>query len=85
MNSSAARLADDAADGQDAAGDDAVHGVGQHDGADHVPLAGAQGQRALPVGLGHGLQALLGRADDGGQDHDDQRQAAGQNARPSGP
>ena len=70
-------LADDAADGQDTAGHDAVHGVGQDDGADHVPACRHLGQGTLPIGLWHGLQALLGRADDGGQDHDDQRQAAG--------
>ena len=46
-----------------------------------MPLPRAQGQRPLPVGLGHRLQALLGGTDDGGQNHDDQRQAAGQNAR----
>ena len=72
------RLAHHTADGQDAAGDDAVHGGGEHHGADHVPLAGAQAQGCLPVGLGHRLQGLLCGADDGGDGGDDQRQGAGQ-------
>ena len=46
-----------------------------------MPLAGTQAQCAFPIGLGNGLEALLGGADDGGQDHDDQRQTAGQDAR----
>ena len=46
-----------------------------------MPLAGTQAQRPLPVGLGNSLEAFLGGADDGGQYHDDQGQAAGQNAR----
>ncbi len=46
-----------------------------------MPFAGTQRQRPLPVGLGDGFQALLRGADDGGQDHDHQRQAAGQDAR----
>ena len=40
-------LTHDTAHGQDAAGDDAVDAAGQHDGADDVPLARAQTQRAL--------------------------------------
>ena len=74
-------LPHDAADGQNTAGDDAVHRSRQHHRADHVPFAGTQRQRPLPVGLGDGLQALLRGADDGGQDHHHQRQAAGQNSR----
>ena len=46
-----------------------------------MPLAGPQAQGPLPVALGNSLQALLGGADDGGQNHDHQRQAAGQDAR----
>ena len=78
-------LAHNAAHRQDAAGDDAVHRVGQHHSADHVPFTGAHGQGALPVGVRDGLQALLGGADDGGQDHHHQGQAAGQHARSSIP
>ena len=44
VNMSTRRLAHHTADGQDAAGDDAVHGGGEHHGADHVPLAGPQAQ-----------------------------------------
>ena len=68
----------DAADGQNAAGDDAVDGVGQHHGTDHAPLSGSQPQCSLPVGLGHGFQALLGSAENGGQDHHHQSQSARQ-------
>ena len=71
-------LAQDTAHGQDAAGDDAVHAAGQHHRADDPPLACAQAEGAFPVALGHGLQALLGSAHDGGQVHDDQGQGAGQ-------
>ncbi len=73
-------LAYDAAYGQNAAGDDAVDAAGQHDGADDVPLASPQAQRTLAVALGHRFQGFLGGADDGGQVHDHQRQAAGQQA-----
>ena len=55
----------DAADGQNAAGDDAVDGVGQHHGTDHAPLSGPQPQCSLPVGLGYGFQALLSGAKNG--------------------
>ena len=71
-------LAHDAAHGQDAAGDDAVDGAGQNHRADHVPLAAAQAQGTLPIGLGHRLQGLLGGADDGGQVHHCQGQAGRQ-------
>ena len=53
---------------------------GQHDGADDVPFARAQTQRTLTVALGHRFQGFLGGADDGGQVHDHQRQAAGEQA-----
>ena len=43
-----------------------------------MPLACTQTQRTLPIALRHGLERLLGSTDDGGQGHDDQRQAAGQ-------
>ncbi len=74
-------FAHDAPDRQDAAGHDAVHGVGQHNGAHHAPLACAERQRTLAVGRRHGLQALLRRAHDGGQDHHDERQAACEHTR----
>src|SRR5699024_5675942 len=51
-------LAHDTADGQDAAGDNAVDAAGQHDGADDVPFAGAQAQSALAVAHGNGLEGL---------------------------
>ena len=66
------------AHGQDTACDDAIHGVWQYHGADHVPLARSHGQGSLPVGVGHGFQALLGGADDGGQDHHHQGETARQ-------
>src|SRR5699024_11034453 len=73
-------LAHDTADGQDAAGDDAVDAAGQDNGADQVPLARAQTHGALAVAHGDRLEGFLGGADDGGQGHNDQRQAAGQQA-----
>ena len=45
-----------------------------------MPFARAQAQRALPVALGHRFEGFLGGADDGGQVHNDQRQAAGEQA-----
>ena len=45
-----------------------------------MPLASPQAQRTLAVALGHRFQGFLGGADDGGQVHDHQRQAAGQQA-----
>ena len=53
---------------------------GQHDGADDVPLACAEAQGTLTVALRHRLEGLLRGADDGGQVHDHQRQAAGEQA-----
>ena len=73
-------LTHDTAHGQDAAGDDAVDAAGQHDGADDVPLARAEAQSALPVALRHRFEGLLRGTDDGGQVHDHQRQAAGEQA-----
>ena len=61
-------------------GHDAVDAAGQHNGADDVPLARTQTQRTLTVALGHRFQGFLGGADDGGQVHDHQRQAAGEQA-----
>ena len=72
------RLAEDAADRQDAAGDDAVHAAGQHHGADDTPLARTEAERALAVALRHGFEALLRGAHDGRQVHDDERERAGQ-------
>ena len=72
------RLAQDTAHGQNAAGEHAVHAAGQHHRADGAPLAGAQTEGALAVGLGHGLQALLRSTHDGGQVHDDQGHGAGE-------
>ena len=74
-------LAQNTAHRQDAAGDHAVHAAGQHHRADDPPLARAQTESALAVALGHGLQALLGGTQDGGQVHDHQRQGAGQQRR----
>ena len=45
-----------------------------------MPLASPQAQRTLSVALGHRFQGFLGGADDGGQVHDHQRQAAGEQA-----
>ena len=73
-------LAHDAAHGQNAAGNDAVDGVGQHHRANHAPLSGPQAQRTFPVGLRNGFQAFLRGAEDGGQDHHHQRQTAGEDA-----
>ena len=70
-------LAHDTAHSQDAAGHDAVDAAGQHDGADDVPFARAQPQCAFAVALRHRFQRFLRGADDGGQVHDDQCQAAG--------
>ena len=72
------RLTQNAADGKDAAGDDSVHAVGKHHRADDPPLSRAQTERALPVALGHGFQAFLRVAHDGGQIHDDKGQRASQ-------
>ena len=45
-----------------------------------MPLTGTQSQCAFPIGIGHGFQGFLSGADNGGQNHDDQGQATGQNA-----
>ena len=45
-----------------------------------MPLARAQTHGTLTVALGHRFQGFLGGADDGGQVHDYQRQAAGEQA-----
>ena len=56
------RLAEDAADGEDAARDHAVHAAWDDHGADDAPFARAQSERTLAVALRHGFQALLRRA-----------------------
>ena len=70
------RLADDAADGQNDAGEDAGHGGRQHDAEHRAQLARAEAEAALAVGVGHGDERLLGRAHDDRQYHDRQRKRA---------
>ena len=69
-------LSQNSADGEDAARHHAVHAAGQDDRPDHAPLARAEAEAALAERIGHGLQGLLRRAEDGRQDHDGQRERA---------
>ena len=70
------RLADDAADGQNDAGEDAGHGGRQHDAEHRAQLARAEAEAALAERIGHGLQGLLRRAENRRQDHDGQCERA---------
>ena len=71
------RFAQNAADGEDAACNYAVHAAGENDGADNAPLAGSEAERALAQALRNGFEALLSRAHNGRQVHDDKRHGAG--------
>ena len=71
------RLAENAPDAQDAAGDDAVDAAGKHHRAHHAPFACAEPERALAVALGDRFETLLRCAQDGGKVHDRKRQRAG--------
>ena len=73
-------FANDAPDRQNAAGHDAVHGVRQHDGAHHMPLAAAERESTLAVSSRHGEQALARVRHDRGEHHEREREAAGKNA-----
>jgi hypothetical protein len=63
------RLADGAAHAQHHRRDDARAGRRHHHAPDGLPLRGAHGQAGIAVALGHGVQRILGHADDGGQRH----------------
>ena len=70
-------LADDAARGQNDAGQNAGHGGRQHNREHRAQLARAQTKAALAVRVGHCDQRLLRRAHDDGQNHDGQRERTG--------
>ena len=70
------RFAEDTSHGEDAAGYNAVHAAGKNNGAYDAPLSGSESEGALAQALRNGLEALLRRAHDGRQVHDDKRHRA---------
>ena len=63
-------LAQGAAQGEEAAADDAGPGVGQHHVVDGLPARRPQRQRAFPLRARHRLAHVEGNGGDVGQDHD---------------
>ena len=74
------RLADGTADAENDRRQHAGPGGGQHRAENAALMGRAQGQAALIVAVGNGVQARLADRDDGGQDHDAQQHGGGEKA-----